>query len=164
MNSFPDTTVRGGRCKELPKCPTLDTVSTQTPMKRSKLGKLNMQDKHILDLRRVVKALQEAGRGHGVPDSLGLISCMPPQMGWLHGSLCSPHKRSLLQELNRYAPNTCSNGIPTDDCCPDLCVIDMAITIHSVPPRARQEENADAIQNRAMGGVLRSRHGAFYRE
>lgn len=36
------------------------------------------KDKPMLDLRRVVKAFQEAGREHGLPDSSAFISSMPP--------------------------------------------------------------------------------------
>ena len=49
-------------------------------------------------------------------------------------------------EALKYAPHARSEGIPEEDHCPDLCIVDMATIIHSAPPTGRRGKTGDAMQ------------------
>lgn len=54
----------------------------------------------------------------------------------------------MLHRLDYFAPGARSEAIPTDDLCPDLCIVDMVTIIHLVPLGARRDEHATRSKSR----------------
>lgn len=81
---------------------------------------------------------------------------MPPQMGWLHGSLYSPHMSSVLHDLNKFANDARYEALPVVEPCPVFYFVDMAIFIYSVPISGRGSKSRNGRSNVPMSPIIPS--------